>query len=310
MKKRLLFLPLLVFLLLGNANAAQSTPVVPTEGIWWSSENPGTGVAFNVDAEGRWFAAIYLYDQDGKPTFLTMQGDSIEYVLPHDNVHESPQPYARVASALIRSEGGQCLGCPWTQATASPSGDGEAVINFYGRNRAEFSVGDWSMRIAPLLDAVNYHPDIPEQWVEEYFDATSEFYAVTIDTDAMKTVVVGRLISDSNDYGVPTPWRDYIFECVDCRTTFGEEPSTEEQETLIGGPYYLQSFRFRCDHSGNRTNCQPRRRITDAKFILQSFFIDQTGQEIILLDQGDGEERLPGRIELRALPADWQSISP
>lgn len=310
MKRSLLMLPLMACFLLGNANANELTQVAPTEGIWWSSENPGTGVAFNVDAEGRWFAAIYLYDQDGAPTFLTMQGESIEYLPPHNNVLEPPQAYARVTSTLIRSEGGQCLSCPWTQAAASPSGDGEAVITFYSRNRAEFSVGSWSLRIAPLVDSVDEYPDFPELWADERFDITSEFYSVLIATDAVQAVIVGKLVPGPVFGGTPPPWRDYIFECVDCRTADGDGLSTEEQEAAIGGPLYLQSFSIRCDNSGNRTNCQPRNRIADAEFLLQSFYVDQSSQEIVLLDHGNGEAHAPGRIELRALPADWQPSLP
>lgn len=283
---------------------AVDTSVVPTEGIWWSSENPGTGVAFNVDDQGRWFAAIYLYDNVGEPTFLTMQGESIEYLSGENtNPIEPPEAYARVVSPLIRSEGGQCLKCPWTQATASASGDGNATITFYGRNRAELSVGDWHLRLAPMLDSSNERPDFPELWAQEHFARQTDYYQVTIQTDTVRSVVTAKLKTTDGFGGTPPPYINYILECLDC-----EDPDSDAAE--IGGSMYLQSFRFRCSRTDTTQCSSIEPRFTDSKFIVDAYYLDQDDKEFVLIDHGDGENRAPGRIELRALPADWRPALP
>lgn len=284
------------------ANAAVvDTRVEPTEGIWWSSEQPGTGLAFNIDNQGRWFAAIYLYDTEGEPTFLTMQGETIEYLAgSNTNVIEPAEAYARVQSPLIRSEGGQCLKCPWTQATAAASGDGIAMLTFYGRNRAEFSVGEWKMRMAPMLDSANPRPDFPELWAQESFVRDTDYYRITILTDSVRAAITGKLKAADGFGGLPPPWINYVFECVDC-----DDPDLDLSE--VGGPLYLQSFRFLCKRSEpNRCDSiQPR--FSDSKFILDAFYIDQSGRNFVLIDHGDGDDRAPGRIEVQALPPDWRT---
>ena len=307
---RTLVAPLLALLALGTSLADASAPnldVPPTEGVWWSSEAPGTGVAFNIDAQNRWFAAIYLYDAEGRPTFLTMQGDAIEYVdVPNINGDDPLAAYARAVSPLIHSEGGQCLKCPWTQATASASGDGEARIEFYGRNRAELKVGDWTLRLAPLVDGSEFGAEFPELWDVERFDLSSDYFTVRIETETVDAVVLARLESSPNSLPL-NPNVNFHLACIDCRVPDGDATATDEAQALLAGPMYLQAVTISCPRSAMPplSNCRVGARFTDSAFVPSAYYVSQDSSEIIVLDHGDGEVREPGKMTLRAMPAGW-----
>ena len=176
----------------------------PSEGVWWSSEQPGTGVAFNMDGLGRWFAAIYLYEADGSPTFLTMQGEALAYEALHPSQDSA---WAVAASPLVHSEGGQCLGCPWRPANAD-FGDMDAQIRFYGRNSAELWVGDWSLRLTPLM--------VPDRSYEAIMPPFDRHYVFTGRTEPGGALHVATVWLQSG-----LTWTGYSnarMVCVDCRT--------------------------------------------------------------------------------------------
>jgi len=184
--------------------AAAIPGFAPTQGIWWSSANPGTGVAFNVDAEGRWFSALYLYDEAGNPTFLTMQGASLAY-----NLDNPAAAYAIGTSPLILSEGGQCLQCPWSKATASDTGD-DADLIFHSATRATLKVGAWSLDLTPL-------PTIADEFYVYQAPKVGEHYSMMLDapTSGRHVVVVEAIPGDG---GVLTGQSRVALKCVDCRT--------------------------------------------------------------------------------------------
>lgn len=267
----------------------------PTEGMWWSSAEPGTGVAFNVDSQGRWFAAIYLYQTDGKPTFLTMQGDAVEY-LPSS----TGSVYARARSRLIESTGGQCLKCPWRQATAAFT-EVQAEITFYGRNRAELIVGDWTLKLAPL-------PQAPATWNMDRYSLGTGFYRVTAHSATRNTVIVAQT-APVIVIGPPPGQEqssDYSLLCVDCRVQSGDGNASPEQGQAL--QRYLESFVMRCDRN-TRLNCQTVSR-ADAGFVVHRELVDEHGKNIVLLDYGQEGVRDPAKITIEALPADWTPTLP
>lgn len=205
-----------LFPLLGQAQSpfASDPSFRPSEGIWWSSEQPGTGVAFNMDSEGRWFAAIYLYGEDGRPTFLTMQGEALAY----GALDRPPEDtWAIAASPLILSEGGQCLLCPWSPAVTSDTGQ-DAEIHFHGRNLASLRVGAWELELMLLpVPALPYPLDPPHEIVQLPLDR-DYLITTTLEADGLSHFAVAR---HQRAAGF-TAQVNGRFACIDCRTLNAE----------------------------------------------------------------------------------------
>lgn len=205
---------------LGQSPYASDLSFRPSEGIWWSSAEPGTGVGFNMDSDGRWFAAIYLYTDDGQPAFLTMQGESLAYA---ELDRPNDQAWAIAASPLIRSEGGQCPACPWRPAGTSDTGD-DAEIRFFGRNRAELRVGDWALQLTPLTVTAHGQFDIARPTFNRHYLLTGASEA-----GGLAHVLVVRLRETAGFTG----FRFARLECVDCLTVgIDGEPDAAVDDAL------------------------------------------------------------------------------
>jgi hypothetical protein len=260
--------------------AAINRDLAPSEGMWWDSTQPGTGVAFNIDDQGRWFAAIYLYDEDGNPSFLTMQGEALAYHLSTN----PEEPYAVAVSPLILSEGGQCLKCPWSQATISAAG-ADAQLLFYSRTRAALVVGSWRLNLTLL----------PESEEESHANAKPELdrhYSLMVDGPVGRHVLVVK--------GVPggpvfTGQTSAALACVDCRSVDEEGQSTEILDKNVQ-ELVEDRMAFLCVAS----NCAVYLDETAART-----FIDKTGTVITALVPGEGENE-DTYIELRQLPEGWR----
>jgi hypothetical protein len=257
----------------------------PTEGIWWSSMEPGTGVAFNMDRQGRWFAAIYLYNEDGSPTFLTMQGEALAYADPGPRPAE--EPWAIAASPLILSEGGQCLRCPWTQATTSDTGL-DAEIRFFGRNSASLRVGDWGLFLRPLTVTGS----VPREFVIPEFTRAYIFKGA-IEPGGLEHVAVVRL----RDGGGFTGTRSGRFECIVCRTVDAEGNASDELD---------ERLRERVERL--YISCGPGFcLLTSNEGDPQEIFVDKSGTLFSVLDSSaapDGEK--PVVITFQLLDDEWR----
>lgn len=256
----------------------------PSEGMWWSSDNPGTGLAFNIDNQGRWFAALYLYDEAGEPTFVTLQGESLAYNIDH----ESDEPYAVGTSPVIRSEDGQCMGCPWTQATTSDTGL-DAQLMFHSRNRATLTIGDWSLDLTLL-------PETPASASVKAAPMLDRYYALTVSSESGQHVAVVKGIP--GDGAVFTGQSRYALECVDCRTVDAEGNSSDmTDKDLI--EFVNDEINFLCN-PGNSCSVS----IGDVAGLP---YIDKTGTVITaaVTDQDDPESTTT-QIELRLLPEGWR----
>lgn len=185
-----------------RVKAVGSARVAPVEGMWWSSEQPGTGLSFNVDGQGRWFGALYVYDESGEPTFLTLQGESLAYDL--DAVEGGA--YAIGVSPVIRSEGGQCIDCPWSQARISDTG-ADAQLLFRSRAQATLKIGSWSLELSPLTVAAAdaAKPAVPQ---------VDGHYALILDGDSGQETAIVKAIPGSG--AVFTGQSIVDLSCLDC----------------------------------------------------------------------------------------------
>lgn len=264
------------------AKAAASPGLAPSEGMWWSSEKPGTGLAFNLDQQGRWFAALYLYDKDGEPTFLTLQGDSLAY----DLEARALEPYAVGTSPVIRSTGGQCLDCPWTQATASDT-ELDAQILFWDRNRAKLTIGDWSLDLTLL-------PETPASSPRRAAPALERHYTLTLDSDTGRHVAVVRGIPGT---GLVFTGQERVgLECVDCRTVDDGGAASDQTDDALSK--LIAESQFLCTAG----DCDITVDGTTARS-----YIDKTGQTITaIVADADAPEADALHIELRLLPEGWR----
>jgi hypothetical protein len=255
----------------------------PTEGMWWSSDEPGTGMALSVDNAGRWFAALYIYNSAGYPTFFTLQGDAFDYDLSASAV----EFYATGTSPLIRSQDGQCLECPWSQASVSDTGK-DVRLEFWTRNRAVLSVGDWSIDLAPM-------PSSLEEADQAALPILDRHYAMTIDgAQGRHSVVVrgGPKIPDGF-----TGQTGATLECVDCRGVDDDGSASDDLDASLTALIETQ-MRFDC----NETTCVYR--VGD---VTTTPFISQDGDVIVALaTDAANPGAQPTRIELRLLPAGWR----
>lgn len=196
--------------------------VQPAEGMWWSPDMPGTGVAFNVDDQGRWFAAIYLYTDEGAPTFLTKQGESIAYDLTHHGTAQPMQPYAVAASPLIHSEGGQCLECPWTPASAAAT-ETDAALEFFNPVRGQLHVGDWVLPLVPLPT-----PGAMQAGRDCRMGRDGQFFAVIVQSGGERHTAVVRY-RESGFTGA----RFGSLHCVDCRTVDADGAASDAADQAL-----------------------------------------------------------------------------
>jgi hypothetical protein len=258
-------------------------PASPSEGMWWSSDKPGTGMAFNVDSQGRWFAALYLYDEEGAPTFATLQGESLAYDLDAGPL----EPYAVGTSPVILSEGGQCLGCPWSAATAAATDD-EAQLLFRDRNHATLKVGDWSLDLTLL-------PETSATSQTRAGPIVDRHYVLTIDGEAGRHVAVVKGVR--GDGAVLTGQELYALACVDCRTVDDAGSGSAEADEALADLVADIDFLYT---AGGRWDVRMADQIGRP-------FVDKTGEIITAITTGDAADDEPTRLELRLLPQGWRN---
>lgn len=259
--------------------------LLPAQGMWWSSEQPGTGLAFNIDREGRWFGALYLYDTQGEPTFLTLQGDSLAF-----NIADAGN-LAVATSPLIHSEGGQCLLCPWTQSTTSDTGD-DARLTFHTRTHATLSVQGWELQLAPLPEPL---PGTQPEPVASAAPIPDTHYVLTVDGPDMQhmAVVAGvaRPVQDADRTG-----RGLV--CVDCRTVDQDGQATDGVDAALNA--LVEDIRFACGSQG----CSVA--LADDGIVAVSH-ADVSGEVIsAIVPDVDSPTSPVTHIQLRQLPPGWR----
>lgn len=103
-------------LLAGSTQAASYTP---ESGFWWNPDEPGTGLAIEIEDDFIYVAA-YLYDTQGFPYWYIGDGRLVE---------NGSGVLSFTDSQVTSATGGQCLGCVWRAPTIFPTG-GSMSISF------------------------------------------------------------------------------------------------------------------------------------------------------------------------------------
>ena len=106
----------------------------------------------------------------------------------------------------------------------------------------------------------------------------------------------------------PQELKNYSFSCYDCQV--GKEVDESLQEMLLLGRY-AGAVSFDCPRTTpqNSVDCTVKPSEWPG-FQADSILIDQSGEEIIVIDHGDGAQRAPGKIVIRALPPGWEPTLP
>lgn len=176
---------ILATVLLGAGKAA---PVIPEEGMYYDPEESGTGLVLEYQA-GVVVVTYFGYDDAGLPVWWQFS-DDLEEAIVIPGVDPLPPPQSDgmsihyVEGELNRFEGGQCLGCPFSEPEVVGTGGfvriffettNEAVI-FYGTEfndsnsmlHIEFGYEHFSSGIDPDEDRYPYFaagfPDLRGEW--------------------------------------------------------------------------------------------------------------------------------------------------
>jgi hypothetical protein len=122
---------LLPIALLGLLVASPLRAFTPESGFWWAPNEPGSGIALEIQ-DNFLFLAAFVFDNQGFPTYFTAQG------LLTGN--------ARFLGQLTAYDNGQCIGCPWRAPRVFPNrGPVEIIFDteYLGRLR-------WGGREIPI----------------------------------------------------------------------------------------------------------------------------------------------------------------
>jgi hypothetical protein len=127
MSKKTTVCGLLLAALFAIANAALA--VTPEDGWWWNPAEPGRG--FNIETQnGTVFVATFIYDNSGQPIWYSGSGMLNNGIL---------------NATLMRSDSGQCVGCPYQAPNTNAQGD--IAIEFHSPLQATVN---WQGAIIPI----------------------------------------------------------------------------------------------------------------------------------------------------------------
>ncbi|MBK8285643.1 MAG: hypothetical protein IPK97_12670 [Ahniella sp.] len=107
----------LLLVVAGTTGVAKAASYTPESGFWWNPNEPGSGLAIEIEDDFIYVAA-YLYDPQGFPYWYITSGRLV------DSAGTLSLNNAQVATAT----GGQCLGCPWRAPTNTPAGGLMSIV--------------------------------------------------------------------------------------------------------------------------------------------------------------------------------------
>ena len=142
--------------------AAQAHAIWPDSGWYWNPNEPGRGVAIEVQ-DDKIFLAIYTYDTGGAPIYYYAAG-------PMNNDHT-------YVGNLFRTSNGQCLGCSWREATSTPVGT--VSLNFSDYENATLSALGTTM-VLTRFDFSNSNPPTSAALYGEWATTEGDPAATTI----------------------------------------------------------------------------------------------------------------------------------
>ena len=195
--------------------------VVPTSGIWYNPEQPGTGYTIEVQ-NNRIFGAYYGYNEQGKQIWLTFLGDLVE--------SNEVGVMWTFDSEFKQFEGGTSFNQVYQENNRTDY-QGAIHIEFSHQNHAKFSVNNGieqnivpiaygSLKSADFPNQTSYtFPELHGMWtfvyylkrdnVPESFSTDSEVYIIMpkfirdIDHDGFEDIyyTVVRLYGDNEIFG-------------------------------------------------------------------------------------------------------------
>ncbi len=130
-----------------------SEQILPHRGGYWDPAAPGSGYFVDVIRRNTGvfgFATAYTYDEQGRSTFLILQGN-IEFA--SETQRRAEGWFARLVSPTYQAADGQPFGGAYRPALVTPSAFGEGTLTWKTRRTAELRVGDRVTQIRTL------HPD-------------------------------------------------------------------------------------------------------------------------------------------------------
>jgi len=133
--------------LAGHAQAVTNPAkaLLPTRGLWLSDAKPNHGWTFDVTPTGFMFVTIFTYDPDGRPTFLTAQGQYLQ--TPGDPSGNM----GRLESPVFRTAGGAPIDS-LAPGNAAAVAVGNAVITFQSGRRATWTMGANTFQLNSFQD--------------------------------------------------------------------------------------------------------------------------------------------------------------
>jgi hypothetical protein len=197
--------------LLGLLAVSPVRAFTPESGFWWAPNEPGSGIALEIQ-DNFVFLAAYVYDSEGFSTFFTSQG------LLTGN--------ARFLGQLAAYDDGQCIGCAWRAPQVFPNQGSVEIIfdtEYLGRLRwggreiaierfdfylsrsgaaftpfTEMMLGEWQA----VLDLSEVYSDAALQQQSPYFGEI--FVFDLLDTVSGRTFFDGCRPDSSRDLGCST----------------------------------------------------------------------------------------------------------
>lgn len=124
----------------GHAQTSAQEPStwLPAQALYWNPDEHGIYYHVSIGPGGFVFVAITHFDDAGRPTFNTLQGDFVPTAF---ELWAESGEIGRLESPLYRIEGGACLGCPYTQARTVVAGNASTEMVFFDDGRAHFRMG-------------------------------------------------------------------------------------------------------------------------------------------------------------------------
>jgi hypothetical protein len=138
----------------GNANPPliiASEQLLPHRGGYWDPAAPGSGYFVDImrraDSSVFGFSTIYTYDNEGRSTFMIMQG-AVEFA--SETQRQTEGWYAKLVSGTFTVANGQPFGGAWRYPDFAPSTFGEGELVWKTRRTAELRVGGRVTQIRTL----------------------------------------------------------------------------------------------------------------------------------------------------------------
>jgi hypothetical protein len=153
--------------------AGEPLPWVPAQGLYWNPLEHGTYYNVSVGPDGYALVAITLFDNQGEPTFLIMQGpyESLPIDAWRRSLSSAAPTIGRLRSPLYRMQNGQCLGCPHRepQTLASEFGTAEIEFGMHGQARFLWRGNTTPIERFPLYASTRALPEqrVPGRWAAD-----------------------------------------------------------------------------------------------------------------------------------------------